>query len=173
MTVKTETASEIYQTVHGILSSGFYWFDQGDPLIVECGAGQVRVFYLSNRTSTGCHDTTFLKCRFNLESNQMWLGSIQVAASYRRQGLGRQLVLTTEEIARAMAVGAVNVFPLASSQHFWGKMGYTPHPRTARVLWKHLNVRTRSGHGDLNPWSLPPRTRGEIGAFVIASCSCI
>jgi len=141
MTVKTETVSDIYQTVHGILSADFCWFDKDDPLIVECGTGQVRVFYLSRRASPGSDATTFLKCRFNLESSQMWIGSIQVAASYRRQGLGRQLVQMAEEIAHAMEIGVVTVFPLTSSQHFWSKMGYTSKPRTARVLWKHLNVR--------------------------------
>ena len=139
MTVKTETVSDIYQTVHGILSADFCWFDQDDdPLVVECGAGQVRVFYLSRRASPGSGDTTFLDCRFNLESSEMWIGSIQVAASYRRQGLGQQLVQMAEEIADAMEIGVVTVFPLTSSQHFWGKMGYTSKPRTARVLWKHL-----------------------------------
>ncbi len=139
--MKTETVSEIYLTVHGILSADFCWFDQDDPLVVECGAGQVRVCYFSRRASPGSGDTTFLKCRFDFDSSQMWIGSIQVAASYRRQGLGRQLVQTAEEIARAMELGVVNVLPLASSQQFWLKMGYTRNPRTARVLWKRLNVR--------------------------------
>ena len=143
MTVKTETVSEIYQTVHGILSTDFCWFGQDDPLVVECGARHVRVFYLSRRASPGSRDTTFLECRFNLESSEMWIASIQVAASYRRQGLGRQLVQMAEEIANAMEIGVVNVFPLTCSQHFWLKMGYTPKPRTARVLWKRPNIRVR------------------------------
>jgi len=141
MTLKTETVSDIYQTVHGILSAGFFWFDQDDPLVVECGVPQVRVFYVSTRASPGSGDTTFLDCRLNFDSREMWVGSIQVAASYRRQGLGQQLVQTAEDIAHAMEIGVVNVFPLTCSEHFWLKMGYTPRPRTARVLWKHPNDR--------------------------------
>ena len=68
----------------------------------------------------------------------MWIGNLQVAAAYRRRGLGRALVHVAESIAGAMTMRDINVFPLQGSLSFWSKMGYTPKPTMTRVLCKDV-----------------------------------
>ena len=48
--------------------------------------------------------------------------------------------LTDENVAGAMGIPVVNVFPLPSSLDFWRKMGYTPTPCMTRVLRRDLSV---------------------------------
>jgi len=76
----------------------------------------------------------------DLDSSEAWIANLQVAASYRSQGLGRELVQVAQAIAGAMGIPVVNVFPLPSSLDFWRKMGYTPTPCMTRVLRRDLSV---------------------------------
>lgn len=115
----------------------FSWFDHCDPLIVEGAFPQVRVFYVCTKRSS-FDQRTFVDCRFHFDSRQMWVGSIQVAACYRLQGVGLQLVKAAEATANALEMEEVRILPRPSSIDFWLKLNYAPASRSARVLWKNL-----------------------------------
>jgi len=134
------TVSDIGQTVGAIFDDRFSWFHDEDPLVVEQGIRQVRILYICQRASRGAPDTTFLECRLDFDSSEAWIANLQVAASYRLQGLGRELVQVAEAIVGRMGIPVVNVFPLPSSLDFWWKMGYTPRPCMTRVLRRDLSV---------------------------------
>jgi len=134
------TVSDIGQTVRAIFDDRFSWFHDEDPLVVERGIRQVRIFYTCQRASRGAPDTTFLECRLDLDSSETWIANLQVTASYRSQGLGRELVQVAEAITGRMGIRVVNVFPMPSSLDFWRKMGYTPRPCMTRVLRRKLSV---------------------------------
>lgn len=119
-------------------------FDAGDTVIVEPMRRTVRVAYSSARASGGGDDITRLECRVDFQSSQMWIDDLRVARSLRCNGIGRQLVAAAEGIASALGLQTVNVFPLASAEHFWRKMGYAAHPRTARVVTKDLAKHRRA-----------------------------
>ena len=133
-----ETEVGIRDTISDILRSCFYWFDQNDQLIVQCSGRGVRVVYVSARASQCSDDTTRVEYRFGVDSKQFWIGSIQVAQSHRFQGIGSQLVKAAEEFARAVGSEVINVLPIPSALAFWVKMGYSKHPRIARVLHKRV-----------------------------------
>ena len=134
------TVSEMRETVRAIFDDRFCWFHDEDPLVVEQGIRQVRIFYACMRASRGAPDTTFLECRLDFDFGETWIANLQVTASYRSQGLGRKLVQVAEAIANGMGIRVVNVFPLPSSLDFWWKMGYTPRPCMTRVLRRELSV---------------------------------
>ncbi len=79
-----------------------------------------------------------MELSLRLDIREMWIASLHVAVALRSVGLGRQLVQAAEAIARAAGVTVVNVLPLYSSDPFWVKMGYRPHPCTVRVLCKQV-----------------------------------
>ncbi len=130
--------SEIRRTVRAILRDTFSWFDVVDPLVVEQQIRQIRVFYTCFRASRGSPDATFLECRLDFNSSEMWIGQLQVSVAHRLQGLGGELVRVAERIAAGMEMREINIFPLSGSVDFWRKMGYTMKPRTTRVLCKHV-----------------------------------
>ena len=134
------TVSEIQETVRVVFDDRFSWFHDEDPLVVEEGIRRVRVFYTCHRASRGCPDTTFLEFRLDFDSGEAWIANLQVAAAYRRQGFGRELVQVAEAIAETTGIRFVNVFPLPRSLDFWRKMGYTPRPCITRVLRRDLSV---------------------------------
>ena len=134
------TVSEMRETVRAVLNDRFPWFHDEDPLVVEEGIRRARIFYTCHRASRGCPDTTFLEIRLDFDSGEAWIANLQVAAAYRRQGFGRELVRVTEAIAGAMGIRFVNVFSLPSSLDFWRKMRYTPRPHMTRVLRRDLSV---------------------------------
>ena len=113
-------------------------FDEGNTVTVETGRHGVRVAYTSTRASRDAGDVTRLECRVDFQSSQMWVDDLRVASSLRSNGIGRQLVAAAERIASTLGLQTVNVFPLVSAGHFWRKMGYTSHPKTARVVTKDL-----------------------------------
>ena len=106
------TVNDIRQTVRTILCDGFSWFNDQDQLVVERRIHQVRIFCKCARASRRCLDTTFLECCLDFDASGMWIGNLQVAAAYRRRGLGRALVHVAESIAGAMTMRDINVFPL-------------------------------------------------------------
>jgi len=113
-------------------------FDKGDTVKAETGRHGVRVAYTSTRASHDARDVTRLECRVDFQSSQMWVDDLRVASSLRSNGIGRQLVAAAERIALTLGFQTVNVFPLVSAVCFWKKMGYTSHPKTARVVTKDL-----------------------------------
>jgi GNAT superfamily N-acetyltransferase len=80
-----------------------------------------------------------MQCQIYLDAGEMWIASLRVAAPFRLQGLGRELVTASERIARDMGIGIIKVFPFPASEPFWRKMDYEPDPRAARVLLKDLS----------------------------------
>jgi len=133
-----DTAIEMRETVREILSEEFPWFSGSDPLVVEQRIRHLRVFYVCVQASRESSGSTFIECRIRFHSTQMWIGGLQVAASYRRQGLGRQLVRALEEVARVLDVRAVKLYPLPSSQRFWQRLGYRPDAPRAWLLSKNV-----------------------------------
>lgn len=135
ITMNTGTIPVVAKSV---LSETFGYFDQGDAVTVESVRPAVRVAYSSARASRGADDVTRLECRVDLQGRQLWVDDLRVASSLRSNGIGRQLVAAAEGIALALRLQTVNVFPLMSAGGFWKKMGYTSHPKTARVVTKDL-----------------------------------
>ena len=112
--------------------------DQVHRLVVEQERCQIRMANIAARTSPDARDVTSVELGFQSDRNEMWISSLSVPTPFRSIGLGRQLVQAAENVARQMGVRIINVFPLTSARSFWDKMGYRPHPRTARVVWKRV-----------------------------------
>lgn len=112
------TVSEIRETVRAVFDDRFSWFHDEDPLVVEQGIRQVRIFYACMRASRGAPDTTFLECRLDLDSSEAWIANLQGAAACRGQGIGRELVQVAQAVAGRMGIPVVNVFPLPTSLDF-------------------------------------------------------
>lgn len=107
-------------------------------LLVDRDATNIRWrFFYQRTTSTGSR-VVQLDCRLHPNSRQMWIGEVWVPPLLRRRGWGRRLVKAAEAVARAMSSETVSVFPLVGAQAFWKRLGYRPHPRTARVLVKKV-----------------------------------
>ena len=137
-TVLGSDENEIRQIVRAILRDALSWFDEDDPLVVEQQIRQVRVSYAPSQASRGSPSATFLECRLDLDSSEMWIGHLQVAVARRWQGLGRELVGVAERIAAALEMREINIFPLSGSVDFWRKMRYIKKPQTPRVFCKHV-----------------------------------
>jgi len=125
--------------VRSILRGALSCFDEGDMLSVDQGPDDVRVAYVSLQASAGPSHCTCMQCQIYLDAGEMWIANLRVAAPFRLQGLGRQLVTASERIAREMGIRIIRVFPFLASEPFWRKMGYEPDPRAARVLLKDLS----------------------------------
>ena len=119
-----------------IFEREFSWFNRCDQLVVEGALPKVRLFYVCTETSSSDR-RTLVECRFHFDSRQMWIGSIQVAACHRLQGVGRQLVRVAEATANALGMEEVRILPRPSSVGFWLKLDYVSDPRSARVLRKN------------------------------------
>lgn len=148
--VRRKSACDVRDIARKMFECQFSWFDQCDPLIVEGAFPEIRVFYVCTTTSNLDH-RTFVDCRFHFDSRQMWIGSIQVAACHRGQGIGRQLVRAAEATASALGIAEVRILPMPASVDFWLKLDYAPDPRSARVFWKNPaeateNRASRSAH---------------------------
>ena len=113
-------------------------FDEHDALLIETGRYGVRIAYTSGLVPPGDGDITHLECCIDFQDRQMWVGDLRVASSLRSKGIGRQLVKAAERIALVLGLRTVKVFPLASAERFWNKMGYRSYPKTARVVTKDL-----------------------------------
>ena len=135
ITIETRTIPAIAASV---LHRTVCCFEMGDTVLVETGRHGVRVAYTSSRASREAGDVTRLECRVDLQTSQMWVDDLRVVSSLRSNGIGRQLAAAAERIALALGFQTVNVFPLVSAVCFWKKMGYTSHPKTARVVTKNL-----------------------------------
>jgi histone acetyltransferase (RNA polymerase elongator complex component) len=130
----------------------FPWFDHCDPLIVEGKFSQVRVLYVSTKTSS-LEQRTLVDCRFHYDSRQMWIGSIHVVACHRHQGVGRQMVKAAEATAKALGMEKVKILPRSSSVDFWLKLGYTPDSRMTRVLCKNpADTEKNQTYCGVNSW---------------------
>ena len=117
----------------------FSLFDHRDPLIIEGVFPEVRVFYICAKASDSVH-RTYVDCRFHFDSREMWIGSIQVAASHRHRGFGRGLVRAVEATAVALGMKEIRILPTPSAVEFWLKLDYLSDPRAARVLWKNSGI---------------------------------
>ena len=153
MKAREFTVSDIRQIVRTIRDD-FSWFHDQDQLVVERRIHQVRIFCNCERASRGCLDKTFFECWLDFDASGMWIGNLQVAAAYRRRGIGRALVHVAESIAGAMTMRDINVFPLQGSLSFWSKMGYTHKPTMTRVLCKDVFVAR-----DLAAWKVEHQDR--------------
>lgn len=89
-----------------------------------------------------------MELSLRLDIREMWIASLHVAVPFRSMGLGRQLVQAAEAIARAVGIAVVNVLPLYTSDPFWLKLGYRPHPCTVRVLCKQVGPASAGGRPD-------------------------
>jgi GNAT superfamily N-acetyltransferase len=129
--------------VTSVLREKVCCFDKDDTITVKPDREGVRVTYTGTGASCNAGDATRLECRLEFRSGQMWVVDLRVAACLRYHGIGRQLATAAEGIAMALGFQTLNVFPLVPAGHFWKKMGYTSHPRTARVVTKDLENHRR------------------------------
>jgi len=134
----TTSTGTVPAVAKSVLRETVWSFHNGDAVLVEPGRRGVRVTYTSTRASRDVRDVTRLQCRVDFPSCQMWVDDLRVASPLRSNGIGRQLAAAAERIAFALGVQTVNAFPLVSARQFWNKMGYTSHPRIARVVTKDL-----------------------------------
>ena len=140
MNLGSNKAHPIGETVPTAFGEAFSYYSQADPLVLEEGQFEIRIFYVSLRTSPDPSNVTRVTLHFRFDTNEMWIGSLSVATPFRLIGLGRQLVEAAETIARAIGIPSVKVYPFTSARSFWEKMGYCPHRCTARVLSKDVHI---------------------------------
>ena len=136
--VRRKSACDVRDIARKMFECQFSWFDQCDPLIVEGAFPEIRVFYVCTTTSNLDH-RTFVDCRFHFDSLEMWIGSIQVVACHRGQGVGRQLVRAAEATANALGIEEMRILPTPAAVGFWSKLGFRLAPRSARVMWKSVS----------------------------------
>lgn len=136
--VRLDSVYVVHDVARQMFEGRFPWFDRSDPLIVEGALPEVRVFYVCRKTSNSEH-RSFVDCRFHFDSREVWIGSIQVATSHRRQGIGRQLVRVVEATADALGIEIIRIFPTPTAVGFWSKLGFRLAPRSARVMWKSIS----------------------------------
>ncbi len=127
--------SDVHDISRHALTRTFPWFDETDPIIVECVLEEVRLFYIC-RGRANSEERTFIDCRFHFDSRQLWIGSIQVASCYRSNGVGAQLVRATEAAARLLEMREIRLQPRPSAIGFWERLQYVADPRAVRVMWK-------------------------------------
>jgi GNAT superfamily N-acetyltransferase len=121
-----------------LFESHVRWFDESDDIVLEIEPFQMELIYVCLEASHRAGDATYVKCRIDRASEEVWIGSLQVAVAYRRRGVGREMVQAIEDLAHRIKARAINVYPLPAARGFWRKMGYAPHPHTTRLLCKQL-----------------------------------
>ena len=137
--MKTYTLSDIEDVVHCMLRKVVSCYSIDDSLVIEKVNQNILIVYSSKETSSQPSDLTGMELNLCLDTEEMWIGSLRVAVPFRSIGIGRHLVKTAEEVARAIEFGTINVLPIHSTQSFWLKMGYRTHRSTARVLSKSVH----------------------------------
>jgi GNAT superfamily N-acetyltransferase len=135
--LRLNSATNVRDIARKMFECKFPWLDHCDPLVVDGAFSEVRVFYVCTKASIS-DQRTFVDCRFQFDSRQLWIGSMQVAACHRLKRVGRQLVKAAEATANALRMEEVRILPMPSAVDFWLKLHYTPDPRSARVLWNNL-----------------------------------
>lgn len=143
MKVNFDTAHDIENMAICIFRKEVSFFSKNDTLIYEKVHRNVKIVYYSKLLSDIPSDLTGIEFYFCLDTGEIWIGSLNVAVSFRSIGIGRQLVHAAEEVARSIDYESINVFPLQLGCSFWLKMGYRPHNSTARVLSKSVK---NNGH---------------------------
>jgi GNAT superfamily N-acetyltransferase len=113
-------------------------YDDQDTIAIHAGSHQMRLHYKSRRASWPAHSATFVQCRVDEGSDEVWINRLQVSDPLRRQGLGRELVQGVEDTARAIGMSAIAVYPLIDAVGFWESLGYLPDSHRSRVLQKQL-----------------------------------
>ena len=113
-------------------------FDDADEISVDIDRKGVCVVYTSTPNARAANDVTQMKCRADFQSGQMWVDDLRVATHLRSNGFGRQFVAAAETLAANLGLRTLNAFPLVSARRFWTRMGYTPHPKKARIVKKDL-----------------------------------
>lgn len=119
------------------------FYDKDDRVIVHVESNHLRLVYLNVRASRQSSSATLIQCRIDEESDEefeeMWITSLQVSETQRRQGIGCEMVQAMEATARAMGIPAMKVYPLVDAHGFWESLGYQPDERMSRVLQKKLS----------------------------------
>jgi len=136
--VRPDSVYDVRDIARQMFEGRFSWFDRIDPLVVEGAIPEVRVFYVCGKISNS-EQRTFVDCRFHFDSLEMWIGSIQVVACHRGQGVGRQLVRAAEATANALGIEEMRILPTPAAVGFWSKLGFRLAPRSARVMWKSVS----------------------------------
>ena len=143
----TVTEPRIEDLVRSIFASELPFFSEQDGLEMEIAERSVRISYSSFELSDAGSDHTGIDFHLRLDANEMWIGGLNVATTFRMNGVGRRLVQAAEYVATHTRMDGVNLFPLGSSRPFWIKLGYVPHRFTARVLWKPCGIRRTQSLG--------------------------
>jgi N-acetylglutamate synthase-like GNAT family acetyltransferase len=114
------------------------FYDEQDQVIVHVEPHHLRLVYINVRASRQSSSATLIQCRIDEELEEMWITSLQVCETQRRQGVGCEMVQATEATARAMGISSMKIYPLADAVGFWKSLGYEPDERMSRVLQKTL-----------------------------------
>lgn len=109
-----------------------------DEIIVRVEKDHLRLVYVSVRASRRAGSATMIQCRLEHARNELWVNSLQVNQTLRRQGFGRELAEAAEATAGAIGLGSIRVYPITNAVGFWKSLGYRSDPRMARVLRKDL-----------------------------------
>ena len=139
MKVNFDTAHDIENMATCIFRKKVSFFSNNDTLIYKKVHQNIKIVYYSKLVSDLPSDLTGIELYFCLDTKDMWIGSLHIAASFRSIGIGRQLVRAAEEVAHFINFESINVFPIQSSRSFWLKLGYRPHCSTYRALSKSLD----------------------------------
>jgi GNAT superfamily N-acetyltransferase len=135
---------EVERVARKELERNNWRLDEG-ALVVEPDVNNVRWRFVLDDARPGgdsfaAEELARLDCRLHPHDDLMWIGDLSVSQDLRRRGWGRRLVRAAEGVARNMGCNRVVVFPLVDSMPFWRRLGYLPHPKTARVLLKSIGL---------------------------------
>ena len=139
MKVSFDTTPDIENMAIKIFRKEVSFSSNNDILIYEKVHRNVKIIYYLKLVSVPPSDLSGIELNLCLDTGEIWIGALHVSASFRSNGIGRQLVRAAEEVARSIDFKNINIFPLKPSQSFWLKMGFQPHHCTVRVLSKSLN----------------------------------
>ena len=100
-----------------------------DSFTLDRSAVGIDLTYISRQKS-------WIRCRMDPRLRHLWICNLEVTESFRRRGIGSELVRTVELFGQSCHTEAFWVFPLLRATRFWRQRGYQPAPGKYRLLTK-------------------------------------
>ncbi len=101
---------------------------------------EFRIRYATTEFTDRPGNVTQVRLAWRSTLEELWIGYLHVASQFRGRGLGKRLVLASEQLAYRLNARSIQVYPLQSAREFWLDRGFAPHPRTARVVIKRVHI---------------------------------
>ena len=136
-------AAKLDISTRSLCQAAFSPLASQQSIYTEQFLNEVRIEYVALDFSVDEHDSTHVKLCWRGVFQDLWICSLQVANAFRGLGIGRKLVMATEQLARCLKAHSIHLFPLQRARAFWLKIGFEPHASMSRVLTKTLPTQDR------------------------------